>query len=153
MYFLCGGTAISSSPLIAFEIPFEKYPLVFVRLKGRNGSVREIRALLDPVCDYCVLPKPDAFRLGYPEAAHDDPITIPPNLLTMSSSTGFSQGMLIKLQELTLGDIKLQNVDFVAYDVAQSVCFDAILGRTFFSAAKCSLELDYSLHKLKITRK
>jgi len=124
-----------------------------VRLKGRNGAVREIRALLDPASDYCVIPKPDAFRLGYPEAAHDDPITMPPNLVTMATSTGYSQGMLIKIQELHLGQISLQNVPFIAYDLSQSVCYDAILGRSFFSAAQCDLELDYSTQKLKIARR
>jgi len=136
-----------------FVVPFQRFPLVYVRLKGRNNSVREVRALIDPASDYCILPKPDAFRLGYPEAAHDDPITMPPNLITVASSAGYSQGMLIKMQELELGDIKLRDVDFLAYDVSQSVCFDAVLGRTFFSAAECDLELNYSSKKLKIRRK
>ena len=124
-----------------------------MRLKGRNGAVREIRALLDPASDYCVLPKPDAFRLGYPEAAHDDPITMPPNLVTLSTGAGYSQGMLIKIQELNLGQIRLENVAFIAHDLSQSVCYDVILGRSFFSAAGCNLELDYSSQKLKILRK
>lgn len=134
------------------DSPFTRFPVVFVRLKGKNGSVTECRALIDPVSDYCVIPRPDAFRLGYHEAAHDDPITMPPNLVTMNSSVGFSQGMLIRMQEAALGDYKVENVDFVVFDLPAMAGYDVILGRSFLSASKCRLELDYYTHSLRLSR-
>jgi predicted aspartyl protease len=129
-----------------------RFPEAFVRLKGRNGATRELRALVDPATDYCVLPKPDAYRLGYPEAAHDDPISMPPNLITLVSSAGFSQGMLIKIEELSLGTLRVKDVDFLAFDLPQAVCYDSILGRTFFQASGTRLELDYSRLTMKLTK-
>jgi predicted aspartyl protease len=121
-------------------------------LKGRNGATRELRALLDPAADYCVLPRPDAYRLGYPEAAHDDLISMPPNLITLVSSVGFSQAMLIKIQELALGPLRVKDVDFLAFDLPQAACYDSILGRTFFLASGARLELDYSTMTMKLTK-
>ena len=111
-----------------------------------------MRAILDPASDYCVVPKPDAFRLGYLEAAHDDPITMPPNLVTMSSSAGYSQGMLVKMKQVSVGGIELKDVDFLAFDLPQSVCYDAILGRSFFNKSGMKLELNYAKRELKMTR-
>jgi predicted aspartyl protease len=124
--------------------------VIFVRLKGRNNSVRELLALLDPASDYCVLPKPDAFRLGYPEAAHDDPITTPPNLLTAASMAGYTQSMLIKMKQVWVGGIESEEVDFLAFDLPQSICYDAILGKSFLKAAGVKLEMDYAKKELRI---
>ena len=120
-------------------------------MKGKNATVREFRALIDPVSDYCVIPKPDAFRLGYYEAAHDDPITMPPNLVTVTSSIGFSQGMQIKMQEVALGEYKLENVDFLVFDLPAATGYDVIIGRSFLWASKSKIEIDYFSHSLKLT--
>jgi len=54
---------------------------------------------------------------------------------------GFSQGMLIRMQEAALGDYKVENVDFVVFDLPAMAGYDVILGRSFLSASKCRLEL------------
>ena len=130
--------------------PFSRFPVLFARLKGRNGSTRELKALVDPATDYCVMPKPDAFRLGYTEAAQDDPITTPPNLVTLASSGGYSQGMLIKMCQVSVNTFTLNDVDFLAYDLQQSTCYDMILGRSFFLPAKLRVEIDYASRQMNL---
>jgi hypothetical protein len=73
-------------------------------------------------------------------------------LITLVSSVGFSQAMLIKIQELALGPLRVKDVDFLAFDLPQAACYDSILGRTFFLASGARLELDYSTMTMKLTK-
>ena len=123
-----------------------------MRLKGRNGSVREYKALVDITAEYCVLPRVDAYRLGYPEAAHDDPVTTPGNLVRLATINGYTDGMMIFLQQVSIGDISVENVPFLGLDLPQVMGFDVILGRTFFLKGLLNVELDFSLGKLMITQ-
>ena len=127
--------------------------MAYVRLRGRNGKTREFRALIDPLSDYCIIPKPDAFWLGYTEAAQDDPITTPPNLLTIATNNGYSQAMLIKVDEVSLGELKLNNVDFLALDLQQVTCFDVVIGRNLLSGLGLRVEMNYDEKETKIARK
>ncbi len=125
-----------------------KFPTVFVRLTGRGGGVREFRALVDPGAEYCVIPKVDAYTLGYPEAANDDPITPENNTLTFTSFAGYGKVALIQLARVDVGPISFQNVDFVAYDLPQVTGFDVMLGRSLLQFVK--LEFDYSTGQLRM---
>ena len=109
--------------------------------------------MFDPLSDYCVIPKPDAFWLGYPEAAQDDPITMPPNLYTIATNNGYSQAMLIKIAKVSLGESSLNNVDFLALDLQQVTGYDVIIGRDFLFRLGAFLEIDYDEKKMKVTRK
>lgn len=129
------------------------YPAIYVRLKGRRGAVREFKALVDITAEYCVLPRVDAYWLGYPEAAHDDPVTTPGNLVRLATINGYTDGMMIFLEETILGDISVEKVPFLALDMPQVMGFDVILGRTFFLKGALDVELDFSLGKLKISKK
>lgn len=124
------------------SMPFRRFPTLFARLKGRNGAVREFSALLSPASDYSLVPLVDAFRLGYPEAARGGPVTEPQNLFRGVTFTGFWEGTLITMREVSAGGVTLPNVDFIAYDVPQVSGFDVVLGRSFL--APSGFRIDYS---------
>lgn len=130
------------------SIQFQRFPAVFARLKGRNGCVREYNALVSPATEYSILPKVDAYRLGYPEAARDDPVTEPPNLFRGVTYDGFWEGMLISMREVAIGAVSRSNVDFIAYDIPQISRFDVILGKSFLSSSK--VVIDYANNTVRI---
>jgi len=132
------------------DISFEKYPSVFVRLKGRNGFVREYPAVLSFSSDYCVIPKPDSYVLGFTETAHVGYIVRPPNLTTMVAPNGFATGIQIKMDEVQVGNIKVNDVDFVAFDLPQAGGVDLVIGRSLLRFL--NVEVDYSAKRLKIGR-
>ena len=137
-----------------FEISLtSRYPTIYARLHGKNGTVREYRALIDTTTDYCVLPRVDAYRLGYPEAAHDDPVTRPSNLVMLASSIGYPEGMMIMMQQVEIGDLKIDGVQFISFDLPQVIGFDVVLGRNLFLRGSLSIEFDYQLAKLRISQK
>lgn len=129
----------------------QRLPAAFARLRGRNGAVREYRALLSTASDYSLVPKVDAYRLGYPEAARSDRITEPANLFRGVTYDGFWEGMLITMKEVAIGSLSVADVDFIAYDLPQVSGFDVVLGRTFLSGS--GIQLDYSSGVMKIQPK
>jgi predicted aspartyl protease len=133
------------------EHAFGKFPTIFVRIKGRSGVVREINALLDPGVEYCVIPKVDAYALGYSEAANDDPISPGDNTITFTSYDGYGKAALIDMVQVEIGTMTFKNVDFIAYDIPQVNGFDVVLGRNLLKFMK--LELDYSVGQLRMERK
>ncbi|MDG6901426.1 MAG: hypothetical protein JRM80_05635 [Nitrososphaerota archaeon] len=133
------------------EIPFKGFPVVFARLRGRNGCVREYSALLSPGTEYSLVPKVDAYRLGYPEAARDDPVTEPPNLFRGVTFDGYWEGMLISLKEVTIGGASQSDVDFIAYDVPQMAGFDVVLGKSFL--ARSGVVIDFAASAVRINAK
>jgi len=130
------------------EAAFQKFPAVFVSLKGRNGAIRECVALVDPCAEYCVVPKVDAYALGYPEAANDDPVTPQDNTLTFASFDGYGKAALIEMAEVMLGGMSFRRVDFVAFDLPQVTRFDVVIGRSLLKSTK--LEIDYLAGRLRI---
>ena len=129
----------------------QRLPTVFARLRGRNGAVREYRALLSPASDYSLVPKVDAYRLGYPEAARGDPVTEPANLFRGVTYNGFWEGMMISMKAVTIGSVSVADVDFIAYDLPLVSGFDVVLGRSFLGSS--GIQVDYSLGALKIRPK
>ena len=128
-----------------------RYPTIFARIEGRNGILMEYKALIAPSAEFCLIPKPDAYRLGYPEAASDDPVMPTFNTLTFASYTGYSQAALLALKRVDLGaDVAFQNIDFLAIDIPQPCGFDVVLGRSLLFKTK--IEMDYSQKKIKITK-
>ncbi len=130
------------------EHPFGKFPTVFVRLKGRSSTVREFNALLDPGVEYCIIPKVDAYALGYPEAANDDPISPANNTLTFTSYGGYGKAALIEMAHLDLGGLSFEKVDFLAMDIPPVTGFDVVLGWSLLRFMK--LEFDYSAGRLRV---
>ena len=128
--------------------PFGKFPTIFVRLRGRRGSVREFNALIDTGSEYCIIPKVDAYELGYPEAANDDPRSRANNTLTLASHDGYCNGALIKMAQVEVGTMSFKDIDFVAFDIPRVTGFDVVLGRSLLQFMK--LEFDYSIPQLRM---
>ena len=130
------------------EIPFSRLPTVFVRITGKGGVVREYFALVSPGSDYSIIPKVDAYRLGHPEAARDEQFTTPPNLVTGVSYAGYWEAMRIVLEEVEVGGQKVQNVQFVAYDIPQQAAFDVVLGQSLLRSL--NLQIDYTKSVIRL---
>ncbi len=119
-------------------------PTFFVRLKGRNGKAREYLALVDSAASYCVMPKVDAYALGYGEAIQDsstDFITRPSNLMTVATFAGYVDAPLVRVDEVSLGGQTFRNVEFLAFDLPQEAGFDVVIGASLLSKAKAKLDM------------
>jgi len=113
--------------------------------------VREFNALLDPGVEYCIIPKVDAYALGYPEAANDDPISPADNTTTFTSYGGYGKAALIQIAQVEIGTMVFKDVEFLAYDIPQVTGFDVIIGRNILQYLK--LQFDYSVSQLSIERR
>lgn len=124
-----------------------------MRLRGRNGNVREYPAVLSPTFEYCAIPTVDAFALGYEEAAvaSGDHTIHAPNLLHFVSSGGYGRGALIKMTQLDIGPLSLQDVEFLTYDILQTTGVDIVLGRSLLKEMR--MEIDFKSHKLMLEKK
>jgi predicted aspartyl protease len=132
------------------EIGFNKLPSLFGRLKGQNGAVREYLALVDAGSEYCILPKIDAFRLGYPDVAQIDTVVQAPNTTHFVTHLGFGKAPLIKIKEVALGRLTFGDVDFLAFDLPQACGFDVVFGRSLLH--RVGLEVDFSKGMLRLGR-
>ena len=61
--------------------------------------------------------------------------------------------MLIKVNEVSLGELKSNNVDFLALDLQQVTCFDVVIGRNFLSGLGLRVEMNYDEKETKIVQK
>lgn len=112
--------------------------------------VRECSALIDPSSEYCVLPKVDAYAMGYPEAANDDPVSPANNTMMYTSFEGYGQSALIRVAEVSLGEMKFRDVEFLAFDLPQNARFDVVLGMSLLKSTR--LAIDYPNGRLRIER-
>ncbi|MGA2665418.1 MAG: hypothetical protein ABSF83_10780 [Nitrososphaerales archaeon] len=132
------------------EITFGRFPSLFGRVKGQNGAVREYLALLDAGSEYCVLPKVDAFRLGYPDVAQLDAVVRAPNTTTFVTHSGYDKAPLIRMAEVEVARLSFKDVGFLAYDLPQTCGFDAIFGRSLLQFLR--LEIDYPAGTIRVGR-
>jgi hypothetical protein len=123
---------------------------LFGRLKGPSGAVREYLALLDAGSDYCVLPKVDAFTLGYSEVARSDMIVRAPNTTTFVTHSGYDRAPLIKMAQVDVGQLTFKDVEFLPFDLPQICGFDVVFGRSLMQLLR--LEIDYSSNSVRIGR-
>lgn len=130
------------------RMSIQRLPTLFARLQGRNDAVREYMALISPAADYSIIPKVDAYRLGYPEAARDEMVTEPPNLFRGVTYDGFWEGTLISMKEVAIGKLTVANVDFIAYDLPQVSGFDVVLGRSLLASS--GIQVDYGSGTVKL---
>ena len=123
---------------------------MFVRLKGRNGERREFNALIDTGSKYCIIPKVDAYALGYPEAVEDDPRLNPTNALTVATHGGFCNGALLQIEPVDVGTMTFRGIDFIAFDIPQVTRLDVVLGWSLLRHMK--LEVDYPSARLRMEK-
>ncbi len=125
-------------------VPFNDVPLLFVRIVGKNGKERELRATINPVCQTVVIPRVDALHLGY-EPGYMELMT------GLKEEAGFlvaytTQGLIevtdIWISEMRIGDIVLKNVRAVPYDIPMETGIDVILGHSVLSRLKVTIDYE-----------
>jgi predicted aspartyl protease len=121
---------------------------MFGRRRGQNGAVRECLAVVDAGSDYCILPKVDAFALGYPDVARSDTIVRAPNTTTFVTHNGYDKAPLIKMAQVDIGKLAFKGVEFLAFDLPQVSGFDVVFGRSLLQFLR--LEIDYVSGLLRI---
>jgi len=110
--------------------------------------VREFRALVSAGAEYCIVPKVDAYALGYQEAANDDPVTPAENTITSVTYDGYGKMALISIARVDLGSISFDRVEFVAFDLPAATGLDVVLGRSLLRFTR--FQLDYASGELRI---
>ena len=133
------------------EIGFGKFPSLFGRLKGQNNAVGEYLALVDAGSEYCILPKVDAYRLGYSDVARSDTIVRAPNTTTFVTHIGYDKAPLIKMAQVDVGQLSFRDVEFLAFDLPQVCGFDVVFGRSLLKFLR--LEIDYGSGLLGIGKR
>ena len=139
-----------SSSAAVVEASFLKFPAVFARIEGRNGKLREFQALVVPSAEYCMLPKVDAFQLGFPEAASVDARVPLPNTYTFASYNAYGRGTVIKIPRVDIGSVSAKDVEFLAFDLLQTLGFDVVLGRSLLWQMR--LELDFGARRMRMEK-
>ncbi len=118
---------------------------VFARVKGKNGKVRELRCILDFNSHYSWILRKDAVDVGYPEVINrpEDYEALAMNRTPhVLSARGLELGILANLAEVSIGELKAQNVDAITLklDIPLLLPLDLILGRTFLNNFKFSVD-------------
>jgi len=112
--------------------------ILFARVKGKNGKIRELSTLLDFNSHYSWMLRKDGVDLGYPEVINrpEDYESVAmrktPHVL---SGRGLEQGILAQLNEVTIGSLTARNVEAIALklDIPLMLPIDLILGRNFLN--------------------
>lgn len=120
--------------------------LVYARVKGPNGKVRELSSILDFNSPYCVIFSKDAVSIGYPEAAvrpRDWQKTHPDRVPYVLDIRGIERSVMVTLSEVSLGRLVARNVSTIVLelDIPRMLPFDLILGRTFLKNFKLTLNV------------
>ena len=132
------------------ERSFHKLPKIFARLTGRNGAVIEYEALVVPTSEFCVLPTVDAYGLGYPEVAVSDARIPTPNSRMFATYTGYGRGTPIRMARVDIGGISLKDVEFLAFDLQQTLGVDVLLGLSLLR--NLSVHLDFAGGTIRLER-
>ena len=123
-------------------------------MKGENGVVREVRAILDFNSPYCVMLSRDGLALGRSEAVLrplDWQKTHPDKVPFILDFRGIERSILIKVPEISLGPLVARDVDAIVIDLdfQRLLPIDLILGRSFL--ANFRLVLDGAKGYLSLT--
>jgi len=119
--------------------------MVFCRLTGPTGRVREVPAVLEPSFDACIVLKGDAVQLGYPSVTYrpeDWQDTSPTEVSMVTSIKGVELATFVTLKEVSIGSLKVENVKAAVTkaEFPGMIHAAAFLGRSFLDHFK--LEVD-----------
>jgi len=118
------------------KLKWKEPMIMWCRVKGPHGRVRELSSVLDFNSAYCLMLRQDAVDVGYPEASyshgtwrasHADRAPLIVNL------RGIERTIRVTLKEVSIGELSAKDVDAVVleYDQSPSLPSDIILGWTF----------------------
>jgi hypothetical protein len=128
--------------------------MVYCRLMGPTGRVREVPAILEPSFDTCLVLRGDAVQLGYPSVTYrpeDWQDTSPTEVSMVISIKGVELGTFLKLKEVSIGSLKAENVEAVVTkaEFPGMIHAAAFLGRSFLKHFK--LEVDPKTNTFSLT--
>jgi hypothetical protein len=128
--------------------------MLFCRLKGEGGRVREVPAVLEPSFDACIILRGDAVQLGYGSVTYrpeDWQDTNPTEVSYITSIKGVELGTWVKLKEVSIGELRVENVDAVVtkMEFPGMIYAAAFLGRSFLKHFK--LEVDPKSNTFSLT--
>lgn len=120
--------------------------ILFSRVRGINGSVRELSSIIDFNSEYSVISSGDAIALGFNEGSvqpkywrksHPDKV---PYILDIR---GIERANIFTLPEVSLGLVTATNVDvaIIELGIPRAAPFDMILGRSFLKNFKFSVDM------------
>ena len=122
------------------EVELGRFPSAFVRVKGSNSKAREYLALIDPVYEYCIIPKSDAYVFGHPEVAFQQLTVGPPNARTLVTAGGFNKTVIFEVESVEICGLSFEKVEFAALDLPQQVGFEAVIGQSLLKHASVTLD-------------
>lgn len=134
------------------SFPMMSPPLVFVRVMGPRGS-RELRAVLSPTSEYCLIGRRDAEDLGYETGPYHRKIAFLPEInkdhaLVLATVGGIIEAPIISIVEMNLAEILARDVKTAVYDLPEPIGFDMLLGAPFFGHK--SIAFDFSRNNIAI---
>ena len=138
-----------SAPALT-ETTFGRFPSIFARIHGKKGKVREYKALINPLSEYCIIPKVDAYLLGYPEVAFQHPTVAPPNSRTLLTYDGYNRSVVFTIGSVDVGSLHFEEVEFAAFDLPQASGFEAVIGKSLME--RTTVTLDWSHRKLTLLK-
>jgi len=127
------------------RFPLKDPMLVYARVRGPNGKVREFGSVLDFNSPYCVIPPRHAVNLGCIEAAfrpRDWQKSHPTKVPYVVDLRGIERSILLKVPEVSIGELVAKDVGTVVLEleVPRMLPFDLVLGRTFLDNFKLALD-------------
>lgn len=127
------------------KFPLKDPMIVFARVKGLNGKVREFSSVLDFNSPYCVIPPKHAVNTGYVEAAfrpRDWQKSHPNNVPYLIDLRGIERSILVKLSEVSIGELVAKDVGAVILELEtpRMLPVDMVLGRTFLERFELTLD-------------
>ncbi len=125
------------------QFPLTMPTTAFVRIRG-GKKIREVRAILSPNSPSTLVSIIDAIHLGY--NAYYPPMdrsAVPP--VTAVTASSLFECMPVKLEEVTLGNLKATNIEALAYDMPPALGVDALIGASFFRNFKVLLDFQKKL--------
>ncbi len=119
--------------------------IVSSRIKGLNGRIRELNTILDFNWHYSYLMKMDALELGYSSASYrpQEYTSVKPHeVSTVMGMRGIELCTLIKLNEVSIGDVKATDVEAIVYHIETPTILpvDVILGQNFLKKFKVTID-------------
>ena len=70
--------------------------------------------------------------------------------MTFASYGAYGRGTLIKMVRVDIGNISVEDVEFMAFDLLQTVGYDVVLGRSLLRHMR--LELDFAAGRLRMEK-
>lgn len=119
-------------------------------MKGTNSKVREYRALVNPVYEYCVIPKGDAYIFGHSEVAFQHLTVGPPNARTLITGSGFNRTVVFEVGSVEVGGLSFERVEFAAVDLPQQVGFEAVIGQSLLKHTSVTLDWAHKLLRISM---